>query len=117
MVVLLDGKAIYRGDFTICRRSRAEADSAPKQPTRVFRFAGGHVFQGEYHTKPSDTVEGDIWLSGSDPEDLIFGVSFTVKDQVLLNTVHIAKPNAASHFDQDRGLVTKTYPLKHSGPG
>jgi hypothetical protein len=112
MVVVLDGKSIYHSDFRICRKTRAEASSAPRQSAKIFHFQGGHIFQRKYRTKPADEIEGNIWLAGSDPKDLIFGVFFTTGDKILLNTLHIAKPAAATQFGQDAGLITKSYPLK-----
>ena len=111
MVVLLNGDLIYRSDFRICQGTRAEANAAPRR-NRVFHFKGGHRFQGEYATTSKEMIEGNIWLAGSDPDALIFGVDFATDKQILLNTVHIVKPAVTAQFLQDRGLVTKTYPLK-----
>ena len=34
------------------------------------------------------------------------------KDQVLLNTIHAAKPNAQSVWELDRGIVVRTFPVE-----
>jgi hypothetical protein len=75
-------------------------------------FSGGHTFQGQYHTKESDKIEGDIWQAGADPDTMLLGLSFATKDQVLLNTIHIAKPGKVSQTKVDSGIVVKTYPLR-----
>jgi hypothetical protein len=112
MLIVLEGKSIYQADFRICKKTALQAASGPEQPTRVFHFRGGHVFQGEFHTHHTDIIEGNIWLAGPDTDGLIFGIAFVSKDQGLLNTLHIAKPGATQEFVQDTGLITKTYPLK-----
>lgn len=111
--VALTGKVIYRTSFPICPiRGRSEEVNK----TLVFSFRGGHVFQGEYHTNPAQTVEGNIWQAGSDPGVILLGVSFSTDKQVLLNTIHIAKSGKASFSEIDRDLSVRTFPInrKHS---
>jgi hypothetical protein len=105
--VSLHGKLIFRSSFPIC--SMARTDQAQK--TLVFRFKGGQIYQGEYHTSPTDVIEGNIWQAGADPDALILGVSFMTKRQVLLNTLHIAKPGRYSTTEVDRGIVVRTFPI------
>ena len=48
----------------------------------------------------------------ADADDLILGVSFATKNQVLLDTVHIARPCSASASKVDRGhRGQETYPI------
>lgn len=107
LVVLLDGKAVYRSRFPVCRN----AGPAPTAEERkiVFHFKGGHVFQGEYRTLPTQTIEANIWQAGADPNALLLGVTF-VSDRVLLNTIHVAKPKNTSLSQLDRGIVVRTFP-------
>ena len=35
------------------------------------------------------------------------------KGQILLNTIHIAKPDARSVWELDRGIVVRTFPVQH----
>lgn len=67
------------------------------------------TFQGTYHTKTTETLEGTIWQAGADPDDILLGVSFLAHDQVLLNTIHITKPGKSTESNLDAGLVIKTY--------
>ncbi len=108
--VVLDGKIVYRSRFTVCSVSKPAAQ--PEKQKLVFHFKGGHVFQGEYRTLPTQTIEGSIWQAGADPDALLLGVSF-VTDRVLLNTIHIAKPGSTSVSKLDRRIVIRTYPLSH----
>jgi hypothetical protein len=109
--ILLSKKIIYRSSFPIC----PIADRSKEvQKTLVFSFKGGHLFQGEYQTTPHQTVEGNIWLAGSDPGVLLFGISFSARNQILLNTIHIAKPGKESTSQIDRGLVLRTFPIEPS---
>jgi hypothetical protein len=105
VTVILDRKVLYRGVLPICHRNR-EAENG-----RVsFHFAGGHLFQGKYHTRSTDSIEGDIWQASGDSDALILGVSFDTKKQVLLNTLHIAAPDKPSSSELDKGLFITTHP-------
>jgi hypothetical protein len=106
LTVRLDGKVLYRGVLPICRGSRDAEDGRVE-----FRFVGGHSFQGEYHTRSTDSIEGDIWQAGGEPDALILGISFDTGKQILLNTVHIAKPEKQASSTLDKGLVITTYPV------
>lgn len=109
--VLLDRKPIYRAEFRACQMDRNVTNSESK----VFYFPGGHTFQREYHTKKTERIEGNIWQAGADPDGLLLGLSFMTKDRVLLNTIHIAKPDKIMETEIDSGVFVKTYPLS-SGP-
>jgi hypothetical protein len=108
LVVLLDGKAVYRSRFPVCRNNRSMPTAEERKIT--FHFKGGRVFQGEYRTLPTQTIEANIWQAGADPDALLLGVSF-VSDRVLLNTIHIAKSDSTSVSHLDRGIVVRTFPL------
>jgi hypothetical protein len=109
--VVLSGKVIYRSSFPVC----PIGDRSEEVYKRViFSFKGGHVFQGEYHTTPAQTIAGNIWQAGADPGSLLLGISFATKTQVLLNTIHVAKPDSASVSEIDPGLTVRTFPThKH----
>ena len=111
--VMLRGKLIYQASFPIC----PVGDGSPKirsKQTAVFQFKGGHVFQGEYHTVRTETIEGNIWQAGTDPGAILFGLSFSNGRQVLLNTVHIAKLSSESTSEIDRGLKVRTFPVRRT---
>ena len=108
LVVLLDGKAVYRSQFPVCRNNGPTPTAEERKI--VFHFKGGHVFQGEYRTLPTQTIEASIWQAGADPDSLLLGVTF-VCDRVLLNTIHVAKPDSTSMSQLDRGIVVRTFPL------
>jgi hypothetical protein len=110
--VFLNRRSIYHSGFRACLIDREDAKAESQQRHKQFYFSGGHTFQGQYHTKESDKIEGDIWQAGADPDGILLGLSFANKDQVLLNTIHIAKPGKASQTKVDSGIVVKTYPLR-----
>jgi len=109
--VLLNGRVIHRSSFSICRISDRFKETDRQQKIVAFSFKGGHVFQGEYHTTRTQTIEGSIWQAGTDPGTILFGISFSTSKQVLLNTVHVAKPGSASKSEIDRGLIVRTFPI------
>ena len=95
--VVVSRKVIYRSSFPVCpindySEKVKDLLSARDTPGHklVFSFKGGHVFQGEYHTTRSQIIEGNVWQSGTGPGVILFGLSFSTKKQVLLNTIHVA---------------------------
>lgn len=108
LVVSLDGKAVYRSHFAVCRDNGPTATAEERKI--VFHFKGGHVFQREYRTLYTQTIEANIWQAGADPDSLMLGVTF-VSDRVLLNAIHVAKPDSASVTQLDRGIVVRTFPF------
>src|SRR5712692_3855759 len=110
--VLLEGKSIYHSHFRACLMDRTDGNSERQRRIRAFHFSGGHTFQGTYHTRKAETIEGNIWQAGADPDAILLGISFVTNDQVLLNTIHIAKPGKTTQSILDSGLVVKTYPVR-----
>jgi hypothetical protein len=108
LVVLLDGKAVYRSRFPVCRNNGPTPTAEERKI--VFHFKGGRVFQSEYRTLPTQTIEADIWQAGADPDALLLGITFST-DRVLLNTIHVTKPAGTSVSQLDRGIVVRTFPL------
>jgi hypothetical protein len=102
--VSLNKKILYQGVLPICRGDRAGEDGQAE-----FRFSGGHFFQGEYRTVPTELIEGDIWQAGGGDDGLILGISFDNKKQILLNTLHVAKPDQKTSTEIDKGLFIVTY--------
>jgi hypothetical protein len=106
VTIRLDSKVLYRGVLPICRGSRDAEDGRV-----MYHFIGGHSFQGEFHTRSTDSIEGDIWQAGGETYALILGKSFDSGKQILLNTVHIAKPEKQASSTLDKGLFITTYPI------
>ena len=107
--VLLKGRAIFHSSFSVCLTPSPKTER--RQKIVAFYFKGGQVYQGEYHTLPSQTIEGNIWQASSLPDGLVLGVSFATKKQVLLNTLHLAQPDKVSASELDRDIVVRTFPL------
>jgi len=113
--VTVDGKSVFKSSFPICKTTIAPAEHRDgKHKILAFNFQGGRKFQGEYQTTSGETVEGNIWQAGADPDDLILGVSFVSKTQkqILLNTVQIAPPDRRSVEEVDTGIFVETYPVR-----
>jgi hypothetical protein len=105
--VLLRGKKIFQSSFPICPINDVSKEI---NKTVAFNFSGGHTFQGKYHTARSQSIEGNIWQAGSNRGVILLGISFSTKQQILLNTIHIAKPDQESSSEIDRGIVIRTFP-------
>ncbi len=110
--VLMSGNVIHRSSFPICPINDRSEEAGPQQKIVEFSFKGGQVFQGKYHTSRTETIEGNVWQAGTDPGAILFGISFTSQNQILLNTIHIAKPGSESTSEIDRGLIVRTFPIR-----
>lgn len=106
MTVRLASKVLYKGVLPICRGSR-DAENGRAE----FHFAGGHLFQSKYRTHSTDSIEGDIWQAGGELDALILGISFDTKNQILLNTLHIAKPDMQTSSELNKNIFITTYPV------
>jgi len=106
LTVRLASKVLYEAVLPICRGGR-DAENGRAE----FHFAGGHLFQGRYRTRPTDSIEGDIWQAGGESDALILGISFDTGKQVLLNTSHIARPETQASSELDKGISITTYPV------
>jgi sulfur relay (sulfurtransferase) complex TusBCD TusD component (DsrE family) len=110
--IVVDGQTVYRSRFHACRLARSQrVDEAEQKTMYRFYFSDGHTFQNEYHASKNDKIEGNIWEAGADPNDILLGVSFATRDQILINTVHIVKPGRPTQMTLDRGVLIKTYPV------
>jgi hypothetical protein len=96
------------------------SDIEPEKPQRILKFyfkAKCSIFKsGEdssldslFESFGKRRIEGNIWEAGKDPNDIIFGVSFVAKNQIMLNGIHIAEIKKASKTDLAVGLIIKTY--------
>jgi hypothetical protein len=106
VTVRIDRKVLYHGVLPICHGSRDAEDGRAE-----FHFPGGRTFQGKYRTRPTDSIEGDIWQAGGEQDGLILGISFDTGKQILLNTIHIANPRTRMSSEVDKGLFVTTYPV------
>jgi len=112
--VLVSGKMIHRSSFPICPVDSSSTEKEPRPKIVAFFMKGGNVFQGKYRTTPSQKIEGNIWQAGADPGAIIFGVSFAAKNQILLNTIHVAKVNNESKSEIDFGIIVRTFPIQRT---
>lgn len=107
LTVRFNRQLLYQGVIPVCLGSRDTEDGRVR-----FHFSGGHTFQGKYRTRPTDSIEADIWQAGGEPTALILGISFSSSNQVLLlNTVHIARPKKRASSQLDNGLIITTNPV------
>ena len=104
VTVSLDRKILYRGALPICRGSRDAEDG------RVQFHFSGHTFPGGHRTHSTDLIEGAIWQAGGEKDAMILGISFHDNNQILLNTLHIARPWKQTSSDLGKGLSITTYP-------
>jgi hypothetical protein len=111
VTVHLQSKLLYEGLLSICRGERDAEDGRAE-----FHFSSDHVFSGEYRARRGDSIEGDIWQAGGETDALVLGVSLATKKQVVLNTLHIARPDRQTSAELDTRLYITTTPVTTRQP-
>ena len=106
VTVRLESRILYMGLLPICRGNRDAEDGRAE-----FHFSSDQIFGGEYHARHRDSIEGDIWQAGGETDGLMLGISLATKKQVMLNTLHLARPDRQTSAELDRGLYITTVPL------
>jgi hypothetical protein len=104
--VSLNGKRIYKTTFGICRTDYPQLMKS--QRTLVFKIAGPH--KSLFGEPRKETLEGNVWQAGRDPDGIVLGVSFAGPNRVWCNSLHILDPNKASKTVLARGLIVRTAP-------
>ncbi len=112
--VMLDGNTIYNASFPTCKKERSLHSKTKKQKVLEFRFVPTRTITWEGYldedntTKVGQEIEGNIWLSGSESEGLILGVSFMSNNQIFMNSVHFARMGSKSDSEIVSGLLVTT---------
>ena len=104
--VIMDGAAIYSSSLSVCPMLRGSMIPEPKQQTLEFTLPTKAKQRLRAPVKVA--VEGNIWEAGSESNSVILGISFSTKNQVLLNTLHIAEMGRTSSSELAPGLIVKT---------
>jgi hypothetical protein len=114
--VTLDGATILKTTFPICRAERSSAASQGQRGRIDFAFSATRdtVWKGyreeSVRAAAGELIEGNVWQAGADPSALTLGVSFTDTKQILMNSVHTARPGQRDESSPASGLVIRTYP-------
>lgn len=114
--VFLDHKLLYETNFHVCQVDRSLIPT--NQPTLHYFFKAPRAiswegYKDEVEITPANLhVDGDIWLAGSDPGDMILGVSFNGTHSIYMNTLLVAYPDQQTELEIATGLVVVTRPRK-----
>jgi len=118
--VKFDQKLVYQSSFPICHSERANIPDiiSKKELDFVFRSPRAITWEGyrdvDNITGPNQKLYGQIWLAGSDPDDLVLGIAFTSGKDIYMNTIHVAYPNRKAGTEIETGLVVITEPVAES---
>lgn len=104
--ILLDGKPVFQTDFPACHMPRSEIKLEPKQ--RVLAFVLPQSGNARLSAPAGERVEGNVWEAGSDPDDILLGMSFAGPHQIWLNTLYIVKMGGPFELELEKGLVAKS---------
>ena len=107
VAVMLSGETEYKATMPVCRIKSADLGSGDTQATLSFTLRSrNRSFFGEPVGTP---VNWSIWEAGSEGDSITLGVSALQGKRVLLNTVHVAKPDAALASNFAQRLVVRTF--------
>ena len=117
--VRLDRRIIFKSSFPLCRADRSPVSGQGEskslyfafKPHRVIVWKGSRRDEGD-PSPANQEIDGDIWLAGSDPDDLLPGVSFVSSKTIYMNSIHVARPMQRDETEMAPGLVVTTYPIK-----
>ncbi len=118
--VKFDQKLVYKSSFPICRTERAKIPDSISNKALDFVFISPRAITWKGYrdvdniTGPNQKLDGQIWLAGSDPDDLVLGVAFMSGKSIYMNTIHVADPDRKSVTEIERGLVIITEPFSDS---
>ncbi len=113
VTVQLDRRPVYSGAFPICRMRRKDIPDESPQKILAFTFrTRAGIFGSEFGPMGSQELEGNIWRAGGDPDAILLGVSFATPDRILLNSVHVGRPNQVSRSVLAKGLTISTWPVQ-----
>jgi hypothetical protein len=110
--ISLNRKSIFKSSFPICkmRRSKVASGLTPRHLT----FSLANENRSYFGEAKGETLEGNIWESGTDPDDIILGLSIETKTQTWLHTLLVVEPDKPSRFLLGKGLVVTIHPeVKH----
>jgi len=115
--IRLHGKVVFRSSFPVCRADPSTV-TLQGEASKVLHFTfkphraivwGGYR-EGDDTTLAHQTIAGDIWLAGREPDVLLLGVAFTSLNKVYMNTVHVCHPAQRDRTLITSGLFVTTYP-------
>ena len=109
--VTLDGQLLFASTFQICHQRRADIKPDPQQRILEFRFKAAPNRFRTHTSRDPVPITADIWEAGAETYGMRLGISFSSDAQVLLNTIHTARAQAASRSEQVRGMVIATRPV------
>jgi len=99
----VDGRSAYSRAIPVCLTERNSLPAATLSTT--LQTVRSHF--GEPSRTP---LEVDFWEASADPDALVLGISFNSKQQVWLNTVHVAFADREAVAELAPGVSLKTYP-------
>jgi hypothetical protein len=110
-----DGQLVYSSAFPICHVRHADIKGEPQERLLTFRFdAAPRRFGPQYRATDPEAITATVWEAGRRPTAIALGVSFATAERVLLNTRHLARPDAPARSAWIRGLELITRPLRRA---
>jgi hypothetical protein len=120
ITVSIDELTNYSWSVPLCHDTWAKRERAGDKIRIRFDFEAKRSFSWSGYTDEvqfnpvGDTINGNIWLAGSEPDGMIIGVTFSSEalDRILMNTIYHASPHKESSVEVSPGLVVRSAPKK-----
>jgi hypothetical protein len=116
--LILDGRPLYGATTPICQGTREDHMNSKKvsftfQPPRAITWTG---YRGQaLTTKAGQKLSADLWQAGTDPNDLVLGISVSDGRVLYMNATHVAYPEEPSTTEIEKGLIITTHPTDTAG--
>ncbi len=116
--VTFDRRTVYHTAVPICKRGRGASQnneqwrvvSFPFTPKRSIAWTG--YLDGNTVSKAGQVFEGNIWQAGVDPDALVLGISFVLRNRIFIYRQHFAPADAPARTTIEPGLVVTTRPVE-----
>jgi hypothetical protein len=106
--ITLGKKSIFKSSFPLCkmRRTKIKPGLVPKH----LAFSLENKKRSYFGEVKGEMLEGNIWESGAEPDNIVLGLTFETKTQTWLHTLLVVEPDKPSRFLLGKGLVVTTHP-------
>jgi hypothetical protein len=109
VVLSVDGRSAYSRNIPVCFTERNSLPPATLSTT--LQTDRSHF--GEPSRTP---LEVDFWEASADPDALVLGISFSSKQRVWLNTLHVALSSKQAVTELAPGVSVRTFPTVSKEP-
>ena len=117
--LMVDQTSVLEATVPICHQERGGSAGQGQSAGQIqftFRPKRSIVWSGYREhddvTAANAPLEAVIWQAGSDPDDLIIGITVADAKKNVMHALHMASPNVETSTTLAKGVVLRTHPEK-----